>query len=144
MTLSTGSNSFFFARPRAAKKGFSFIEVIATIAVFSTGIVFIFKAFLLSLDYSERLACRAYALNSLNNIIAQNQEGLRAKKEAFQPIGQEVKSLKIGGKNVAFHFDLSIGQGEVFGEASPLDIKVSWRKGSHDSVLSRSVIFSSL
>ena len=58
------------------KTGFSFVEVMTTVAVLSVGIVAIYQSFLKSLDYMNHMTNRLYVLNRIINTVEEVQNNL--------------------------------------------------------------------
>src|SRR5262245_8551690 len=79
MTSSIGNKFLPFGQ-----KGFTFLEIMITIVVLSTGIVAIYKTFLLCLDHQRYLTHRLYASNLIDRRTAQLQALFREKGDAFQ------------------------------------------------------------
>ncbi len=140
MTLPIGNdNSRFFAKGAKKREGFSFIEVMATVVVLTSGIVFIYKAFFISLDYINHMTYRIYAVNLLNNRIATLERDLES--ENVLPVGnkEDIEKVTLGHKTVDFRYDRTFRNVEKLSNIYELTLGLSWREGSRDIRLSRSL-----
>ena len=83
------------------KKGFTFVEVMVAIMILTTGIVAIYKTFLLSLDQQNYLTHRLYASNLLDKKIFEmerlfQEKGIAALKEDL------TENVVVDNKNLVF------------------------------------------
>ena len=69
-----------FIRGKSKKRGFTFIEIMVTLIILTSGITMIFKSFLISLDRINYLTTRMYASVQIDNRISEIQKMLRAYK----------------------------------------------------------------
>src|SRR3989338_11171657 len=79
-TLLTGNKRIpvfnFFKRNR----GVSFVEVMVAAAILSFGIVMLYRAFFVSLNYVNHITYRLYAMNILDNKISMLQKTFEVSK----------------------------------------------------------------
>ncbi|MDP8213352.1 MAG: type II secretion system protein [Candidatus Zapsychrus exili] len=119
------------------ENGFTFIEVMVTLVIFSVGIVMIFKSFLISLDRMNYLTNRLYATTLLDNRIERIDRFLKV-YGALPFDEQQVREVDVGGKKVGFKEYVSIGEIEDFVEVFKLDLKLSWKENNKELNISRS------
>jgi len=139
MTLPIGSKPVALKNNRWGKHGFSFVEVMVALAILSGGVVFIYKSFLISLDYIHHLACRSYALTLLDNKINYFQQIFAAKKEILfnqQDAGDEVT---INNRKVYFRYEMDFKMVEKLKNIYQLDISLAWNEGNRHKQLARQV-----
>ncbi len=125
------------------KYGFSFAEVMVTVAILSFGIVLIYKTFFISLDYMNHLTSRLYASNLLNNKIVSLQQQFADSKQIPFGFGQEVESVKLERKSLDFSFITNFKNVEGLENIYQLDVTLSWLENNRPKQLSRSAYISS-
>ena len=143
--LRIGKFSFFLKRNRNnLNGGFTFIEVMTAVAILSFGIVFIYRAFFVSLNYMNHVAYRLHANNILENRITLLQEILRTEKKI--PFGQkeETQRVLIDNKPVDFRYAMSFKNMGEFQKMFQLDITVFWKERGRDIKLSRTAYLADL
>ena len=121
--------------------GFTFIEVMVTLAIFSLGIVMIFKAFHTSLDKISYLTNRLYATTILDNRISDIERMLRAYKALPIDLNQQ-ESINVGGKFIEFKEAMEINEVEDFPNVFKIDLSLIWEEGNREVSLSRSAYIS--
>jgi prepilin-type N-terminal cleavage/methylation domain-containing protein len=143
MTTSTTGNKLF-PRRCCNPKGFTFIEIMTTLAVLSGGIVMLYKSFFLCLDYQNHLAYRVYASNLLEDKIAITEQMVRDYKVlAFKEDAQN-EEVMFNNKPMNFHVDLQVALDSDIPSLYRVTVKVSWKEQKREVTLSRSALASSI
>jgi len=125
-------------------KGFTFVEIMTTLAVLGGGIVMLYKSFFLCLDYQNHLAYRVYASNLLEDKIAITEQMVRDYKVlAFEHDAQDEQVL-FNNKPVNFHVDIQVALVSGIPSLYQLDVTVSWKEKNRDVTLRRSAYASNL
>ena len=124
------------SRSLAYKKdsGFSFIETIVAVTILSVGLLFIFKAFFISLDSMGRIAERAHVLNAVGNRMTMIQSQFERQKTTIT----EPRNLNIRGKDTTVHYDIQSRKIENLKDLYEMDMTARWNNGHRESWLSRS------
>jgi prepilin-type N-terminal cleavage/methylation domain-containing protein len=141
-TSRTGNRSSF--RRLGNSQGFTFIEIMTTLAVLGGGIVMLYKSFFLCLDYQNHLAYRVYASNLLEDKIAITEQMVRDYKVlAFQEDAQN-EEVMFNNKPLDFHVDVQVSADSDVPALYRVTVKVSWKEQKRDVSLSRSALASSI
>jgi len=119
------------------QKGFSFIEIMTTIAVLSLGIVAIYQSFFKSLEYVNHVTYRLHALNLLSNKIEMIQK-------RFEVTGEIVLSdagpaaVVLHGRKFEFQQKINLMNVNRKKGIYQLDVSLSWVESGRSITLSRS------
>ena len=107
ISLTGKHNAFFRLWKRSPPKGFSFFEVMVTVSILALGIVVIYQAFFISLNYANRLTIRLYANWLLDHKIANLQYYFKKTGEVPE-IKEEKDTLTVNNKTIDFHYNMHI------------------------------------
>ncbi len=123
---------------RKSRRGFTFFEVMVTVAILATGVVMIYKALLLSLDHQSRLTHRLYAMNLLDHKMTSVQRGYQ--ESGTIPLGtsEEIHRVMLNNRPMAFQFTMNFSDMGDLEDIFQLDLILSWRERGRASHLSRS------
>lgn len=113
------------------------------VVILSIGLVAIYKAFFLSLDYSNHLTLRLNANVLLDEKISYIEYLFKEYQQL--PLGntQELERVVIHNKQVDFIYEIDFTSVDGLNNIFQLDISLSWAEGERKIRLSRSVyIFS--
>jgi prepilin-type N-terminal cleavage/methylation domain-containing protein len=122
---------------RALSPGFTFIEVMVTLIILTSGIAIIFKTFISSLDHMTHLRNRLYATTILDNRIQKLERVLRVYKTI--PFDFEnMDKVNVGEMNINFNPKMNIAQVEDYKDIFQLDLSLSWKEGQRPIRLTRS------
>lgn len=127
--------------PIGNNKGFTFIEVMVTLVIFSTGIVAVFQSYLISLDRINHITNRLYAGIYLDERLRTIERNLKV----YQTLPFELdrtKEVDVGGKTLTYKHDLKISQVENFNDVFQLDLSYEWEENNRTVSLSRSIYIS--
>lgn len=119
------------------KKGFSFIEMMTTMAVLSLGIVAVYQSFFKSLEYVNHMTYRLHALNILSNKIEMIQK-------RFEVTGEIVLTeahpavVYIHGQKIEFQQDVDLVSLNQKKHIYQLNVALSWKESGRNITLSRS------
>lgn len=129
-TLSIGNN-------RSNRKAYTFLELMVTVSVLSIGIVGIYRALLLSLDYQGELSQRLYAINLLENEIALLENEYKA--NGAIPAGEDGKIIEVELDHRTVPFVLSISSGFVqsIEGLMPIEAVLTWPQRGRSITLKR-------
>jgi prepilin-type N-terminal cleavage/methylation domain-containing protein len=144
MTLITGNSArlSWDASAKARKKGLTFIEVMVTIVILTSGLVAIYRAFFIGVNYVERLSHRLYALNLLDSKIAVIEKDFRSLKD-FN-IGAMTESAVIDHHTVDFQYTIHMAPVGKLLSVFALDITLTWQERGQIMSISRSAYFSGI
>lgn len=142
---SIGSNipSVVSRQPKRLR-AFTFIEIMATLAILTAGVVMIYKAFFLCLDYQNHLAFRLHASNILEHRIALTEQMLRDYKMLSFTRDAQQETVLINNQQVVFRVEIQIVSVAEASSLYQVDVSVTWKERKRDIVLNRSAIISSL
>ena len=124
------------------KKGFTFFELMVTVAILSTGITLIYRSFLISLDYQEYLSHRLYAINLLNDAIAIRQWELQDKGKVDLGQHMETVDAKLNNKKVAFQISTLVRKVDQLENIFELDTVLAWLENGRSVRLVQSTYIS--
>lgn len=124
------------------KNGFTFMEVMVTVVILSTGIVMIYKAFLLSLDHQRYMIHRLYANNLLDQKIEGIQRLFQDKGAASLKPGETVENISISHKAIPFAINTLFKNVSDMEDFLQMDIGISWLERGRPIRLTRSVYIS--
>lgn len=119
------------------KKGFSFIEMMTTIAVLSLGIVAVYQSFFKSLGYVNHMTYRLCALNIISSEIELIQK-------RFEVTGEIVltdvrpKTVQVHGHPIEFTPYVDLASVNNKENIYQLNIALSWNESGRQIVMSRS------
>jgi prepilin-type N-terminal cleavage/methylation domain-containing protein len=146
MTTSSIGNKHnrFIPALRPFQKGFTFIEIMTTLAILAGGLVMIYKSFFVCLDYQTHLACRAQANNIIENRIALTEQMLRDYKTLSFNHDQQKELVEFFGREIEYQVDIALlPKGDGIG-LYQMDVRVSWHENKRDVALIRSAYISSI
>ena len=124
-----------------SQAGFSFIEVMVAVAIFSVSIVAIFSIFIASVDRINYLNRRLYAMNILENRISEIGTMLRVYK-ALPFDMTRIDTVDICRRKISFKEHMDIQEVEDYVEVFKLDLSLTWPSDEGDRSLSRSAYIS--
>ncbi len=123
--------------------GFTFIEIMVTLAILSLGLTVILKSFLVSLDHLEHLTNRLYASLLLDNRISSIERTLRAYKALPFDLNHQEK-IAVGAKETEFTQKMSIKEVEDYADVFQLDLTLTWQEKQRERESSRTAYISDL
>ena len=138
MTLSTGRAPH--RKPR--NKGITFIEVMLTVVVLSTGLVALYRTFFSAIDQLEHLSMRLYAINLMDSRIATIERDFRSLKDF--DIGALSEEAVINGRPVMFQYTVDLTPVGTLLSVFELDIVLSWHERNRDVNITRTAYFSGI
>lgn len=133
----------FHLRSIKFKNGFSFIEIMVATIILTAGIVSIYQAYFVSLDYMNHVTHRMVAMRLLDKRIADMELLLRSKGAITLAAGSETKSVVIHHKKVEFHFETSYHNVDSLKGLYQVDLVLSWSDGARNIRIGRTVYISS-
>lgn len=125
-----------FDRFRVNRDGFTFIEVMVTLVILSTGIVAIFQSLLVSLDQIDYLTHRLHASNEIENVLFIKEKMLRQYKELSLNLGEE-KTLPVGNKTLSVDQKITISEIESYPDIFKIQLRLGWTEGERKIELTR-------
>jgi prepilin-type N-terminal cleavage/methylation domain-containing protein len=144
-TSSIGNNSIPAKLPlKNLCQGFTFIEIMATLAILAGGVIMLYKSFFLCLDYQTHLAYRAHAHNILENKIALTEQMLRDYKILSFTHDIQQESVEFNGREVAFQVDIQVVPAGDATSLYQIEVSVSWKESNRDVTVKRAAYISSL
>jgi prepilin-type N-terminal cleavage/methylation domain-containing protein len=118
-------------------KGFTFIEIMIALVVFSGGIVMIYKSFLLCVDYLSYLNCRLYASQMVENKISNIARSYRESQDATFEFGAQTETLEVNHKWIDFNYTVKADPVSGLDYVYRLSVTLSWYDGRRLMKLSR-------
>ncbi|MDP2654616.1 MAG: prepilin-type N-terminal cleavage/methylation domain-containing protein [Candidatus Omnitrophota bacterium] len=122
--------------------GLTFLEMMVTIVILSTGIVAIYRSFVLSLDYQHHLACRLHANLLIDQKVSTMQYAFRHGGEVPLPSAQTAEAVRVGRKDVPFRWAVDLGAVTGADEILQADVALSWQEGKRILQVQRTVYLS--
>jgi len=118
------------------RHGFTFIEVLVTLVILSTGIIAIFQSFLRSLDYMSHINKRLYATVKLDDRIDVIQRMLRNYNTLPVDVPEDYQedAYQIQQK---FLSQLRISAVDDYIDIFQLDLSLNWKEKEREINLSR-------
>jgi prepilin-type N-terminal cleavage/methylation domain-containing protein len=137
--ISSIGKKFSLKSAKPLRDGFTLLEILATVGVLATGIVMVYKAFLVSMDYQEYLTHRLYAMNLLDHMVAVIQNDYQTEDQmSSQPKG-EIGEVTLNNRPMAFRLETEIRSIEGLENISELDANISWPEQGKTLRLSKAV-----
>ena len=146
MTTSSIGNRSIKVKPSSNGRlnGFTFIEIMTTLAILSGGVVMLYKAFFLCLDYQNHLAFRAHASNILENKIALTEQMLRDYKTLTFSHDTQHESFELNGHEVTYQVDIQVAPAGEAAALYQIEVAVLWKENQRNVTLKRSAYISNL
>ncbi|MBF0512188.1 MAG: prepilin-type N-terminal cleavage/methylation domain-containing protein [Candidatus Omnitrophica bacterium] len=123
---------------RIHKQGFTFIEVMVALVVLASGIVLIYKSFLLCADYLNNLTCRLYASSLIDEKIGHITESFAQWPLKSLDLGLQSVTMDINHKPVTFNYDISLQPLTDVKSVWQLDVRILWKDGLRNMRAQRS------
>ncbi len=118
------------------------MEVLVSIAVLTTGLVFIYKAFFLSLDYITHLRYRLHAAVLLDDKLAELRRDFIFRDEVSIDPKDYTRSLALNNREILFQFLPTYHTVDGLADVSQLDLTLTWQERERVVRLSRSAYIS--
>lgn len=124
--------------------GVSFIEVMVTLAVLSGGLVMIYRALFLSIDYAAHLNLRLQAQMLLSSRIEEMQRGYQAKGEVPVQFSEDAVAVRFQEKKKDLVLGSHFRSVEGLQHLLHVDLLLSWEERNRTISLPRSAYISKL
>ena len=138
MTSSIGSKAIAKIQKFRSRRGISFIEVMVTLAILTGGLVAIYRAFFLSLDYTTHLTNRLYANVFLNNRLAELQQQYQATGEVLMKFDEDIKKALVNNREINFTLRTTLKSAENLNQVLWVSLILSWSEQNHPVSLMKS------
>ncbi|MGE0269555.1 MAG: prepilin-type N-terminal cleavage/methylation domain-containing protein [Candidatus Omnitrophota bacterium] len=141
MILKTGNKNRFFVRMKNNDGGYTFVEVLLAVVIFSLGMVGIFRTLIVSMDRMSLLTTRLYANLILENQITNVERTLRN----FNTIPFELNPKEVidtGSGQVEFDKKSVIEQLPELNDILSIDLTLSWTEKGRLIQLTKSAYIS--
>ena len=125
----------FFGR----KEGFSFVEVMAAAAVLAIGLVSIYRAFFVSLDYLNHITYLMHAMTFLDIRIEMIQKRFELSGEINLGQGNDLYKVVINNRPIDYSYSMAIHNVKDVDNIYQLDLTITWNEGGRTIRNSRSV-----
>ena len=125
----------------ATDEGFTFIEIMVTLAVLSVSIIMIYRALFSSLEHISHLNSRLYADILLEDRIATIERALRAYKALPFELNPP-QAVDVGVKEIQFKPQMKITEVGGFMDVFQIELALEWREDDRPIRLSRSAYIS--
>jgi prepilin-type N-terminal cleavage/methylation domain-containing protein len=126
------------------KNGFTFLEVMVTVAILAIGLVMIYKAFLLSLDHQNYLIHRLYANVLMDQKIGETRFFLQEKGAVAleKEKKEKVEHVVINNRDIPFTIARFFQKVPGIENFLQMDIGISWFEHGRPIHLTRSLYIS--
>lgn len=121
------------------KKGFSFIEVMATACVLAFGLVAIYQAFFTSLNYLNHITYRVHGMILLDNRIEMVQKQLELKGQIDLGSLNDLYSARINNRNIDYKYEMSTEEVEGVDGLYQLNLLIKWKESTREIKVSKTV-----
>ncbi|MBF0570108.1 MAG: prepilin-type N-terminal cleavage/methylation domain-containing protein [Candidatus Omnitrophica bacterium] len=125
---------------KASRRGITFIEVMVTAVILSAGLVAIYRAFFIGVDYLDHLSRRLCALDLIDNRVAVIERDFRALKDV--DVGALNETVVLNSHPVDFTYHIQLKPVGQLLSVFQLDISLSWQERGREITISRSAYFS--
>ena len=115
-----------------------------TLAILSGGVVMLYRAFFLCLDYQNHLAFRAHASNILENKIALTEQMLRDYKILSFSHDVQEGSFELSGHDIAYQVDVQVTPSPEAASLYQVEVAVLWKEGPRNVAVRRRAYISNL
>lgn len=115
-----------------------------TLAILTGGVVMLYKAFFLCLDYQNHLAFRLNAFNILENRIALTEQMLRDYKLLSFTRDAQQETAVINGQEIIYRVDIKLSPAADTSFLYQIDVSVAWQEKTREVAVSRSAYISNL
>jgi len=141
MISKTGNNARILVFSRRNNKGYTFVEVLLAVVIFSLSMVGIFRTLIVSMDRMSLLTNRLYANLILENQIINIERNLRS----FNTLPFELdpkETVDVGLKQVVFEKKTLIEQLPELNDILSIQITLNWTEKGRHIQLTRSAYIS--
>ena len=119
--------------------GFTFFEILITVVILSVGIVGIYRAFLLSLNYQRYLLTRLYVMNFLTDELAK-AESLWLSRGRFPSDSLGEISFPVDTRSKFSAQRIAVSQSAAGNGLDQIGIKLLWKDGDAERMFERSTL----
>ena len=137
MTLLTGNSQ---PGKGSCARGFSFLEVMVTLTVFSLGIVMIQKAMLHSIDIRQHLTNRLYAFQLLDDHFIRAKDQFKKNGESPLALNGLVIESRLNKRTVPFQLAVNFRQMDKARGFYRMDMTLSWPERNRTARIQRSAL----
>jgi len=121
-----------------SKKGFTFIEVMVTVAILAAGITMIYRALIATLDLQTHLVHRMYAVHLLDQKAAELQSSLYFEDASLFNYRNEDFQVSINNRKLAIETEVALsGIGEAMRFVGA-DLSLHWSDRKRNISMTRS------
>jgi len=110
-------------------RGFTFVEVMVSLVVLCSGIVFIYKSFFLCADYLNNLTCRLYASSLIDEKIGDITKSFAEWPSKDLDLGDNHVTLQINHKSVLFTYNIKMAPLSDVNSVWQVDVNLNWVDG---------------
>ncbi|HNV24443.1 MAG TPA: prepilin-type N-terminal cleavage/methylation domain-containing protein [Candidatus Omnitrophota bacterium] len=132
----TGNYHKLLSRRLNSVKGFTFLEILVALMIFSLGVIALFRSFVIALDRMEYLTHRIYASILLDNRMEKAIRMLRV-YQALPVDVQRFDRVDVGPKKINFEQVLYVKPVEDFSDIFQVDISMKWNQRRRVMSMSR-------
>jgi len=119
-------------------KGFTFVEVMVSLVVLCSGIVFIYKSFFLCADYLNNLTCRLYASSLIDEKMGDITKSFAEWPAKDLDFGSTHVTLKVNHKPVEYNYDIKLSPLSDVNSVWEVNVKLNWQDGPRNMQVERS------
>ena len=119
------------------KRGFTFFEVMVTVAIIAFGITFIYQSFFMSLNYINHLTYRLYGNILLDNKVNEFQENYYLTGSSDNLNAGETKKVTIYNRPLEYTFGVEFRDVAQLKDILFVHLNIFWDEGNKRIQLSR-------
>jgi prepilin-type N-terminal cleavage/methylation domain-containing protein len=121
---------------KRALAGFTFIEIMITLVILSTGITVIFRVFFYSLDQMQAMTHRLYANVLIENRLSEIERVLKVYNALPFDVNKKVDA-QLGQDQVTAEERISFRAFDEFPDLFEVNISLNWKEGKRDMKLTK-------
>ncbi len=125
----------------SCRKGFSFIEAMTAVVIFSVSVVAIYRSYILSLERMNYLTRRLYATVLLDDRLVRLERILRAYQVLPVDIEKTIK-IDVADRPAEFQQRVQFQEVEDYADIFQTDLTLSWQEGEREISVSRAAYIS--
>ena len=129
---------------RRNPRGYTFLELMVTVAILSIGIVAIYKGLITSLDYQTQLSCRLCAMNLMDHEIARIEKEFEPQGEFPSSENGKIVQAVLDYREVPFEVSAQVNYFPNLEGLAQAEVTLTWPDRGRDMRIKRTIYLLSL